>query len=53
MKIAKIKGAYVIGIFMPMMDKTSNAITIAIAERRKINFLSLIGSFIIENILND
>jgi hypothetical protein len=40
-------------MFMPMMDKTSNAITIAIAERRKRNFLSLIGSFIFENLLID
>jgi hypothetical protein len=38
---------------MPMMDKISNATTMVIAERRKRNFLSLIGNFIIENILDD
>ena len=38
---------------MPMIDKISNATTNVIAERRKINFLSLIGSFIIENILSE
>lgn len=53
MNAAKTNGAYGIGMCMPLMDKISNATTIMIAERRKINFLSLIGNFIIENILSD
>ena len=47
MNMAKTKGAYGIGMCMQMIDKTSNATTIVIAERRKINFLSLMGNFIV------
>ena len=53
MNAANTKGAYGIGMCMPMIDKISNATTMVIAERRKINLLSLIGNFIIENILDD
>ncbi len=47
MKVAKMKGAYGIGMSIPIMERISNVTTIEIANRRKRNFLSLIGSFIV------
>jgi len=47
MKMEKTKGAYGMGMCMPTMDRNSKATTIAIAKRRKINFLSFMGNFIL------
>jgi hypothetical protein len=47
MKAAKTKGANGIGMCMPIMERISKATTMVIAERRKRNFLSLIGNFIV------
>jgi len=40
------KGAYGIGILIPIILSTSSAITTAIAQRRNMNFLSFKGRFI-------